>query len=388
MALGNDVQLIHDLPDIGVIAITGGGTGAIDELLRRGGGSNTLIKAIVPYSLDALKEFLGFIPEKAASQEASRAMALQSYLHALRLSPGKNRFGLGVSASLAKHGPERAGRKHHLHIAFHNGFRNSVISYEFEEATGCEPPGKARAKQEERATELIMMFLASNLQINPDLWHEPEARWPKMAGCSSAAMDLEGLYTTRNAMYVPTRLWDCKGVPELIFPGSFNPVHEGHIQASLVAEKMTGKKCCFEMAITNVDKPPMDYIGIEERLTGFHAAENNGFEPFNVVLTNTPRFLEKAHVFPNATFCIGVDTWERILNPKYNNVEEVLSTFLAMGTKFIIFGRYGENGIFKTANDVPRPNHFFCSQTDRITAVPEETYKMDISSSAIRKGKS
>ena len=42
-----------------VLAITGGGTGAIAELLRVPGGSRLLLEAIVPYDSGSLGDYLG-----------------------------------------------------------------------------------------------------------------------------------------------------------------------------------------------------------------------------------------------------------------------------------------------------------------------------------------
>src|SRR5437588_6062974 len=56
-------QLISQLHASGrkaALAITGGGSGAIGELLRVPGGSRLLIDAQVPYDAQALAAFLGF----------------------------------------------------------------------------------------------------------------------------------------------------------------------------------------------------------------------------------------------------------------------------------------------------------------------------------------
>jgi nicotinamide mononucleotide (NMN) deamidase PncC len=58
-----------------VLAITGGGTGAIAELLRVPGGSRLLLEALVPYDARSLASFLGGEPEQASSVETAVAMA-------------------------------------------------------------------------------------------------------------------------------------------------------------------------------------------------------------------------------------------------------------------------------------------------------------------------
>ena len=58
-------QLISTLHMSGrkaALAITGGGSGAVGELLRVPGGSRLLIEAQIPYDALALAAFLGFAP--------------------------------------------------------------------------------------------------------------------------------------------------------------------------------------------------------------------------------------------------------------------------------------------------------------------------------------
>ncbi len=52
------IEQIHASGRRVVLAITGGGSGAIGELLRVPGGSRTLVEAIVPYDGVSLAQFL------------------------------------------------------------------------------------------------------------------------------------------------------------------------------------------------------------------------------------------------------------------------------------------------------------------------------------------
>src|SRR5437763_52476 len=53
--------------------------------------------------------------------------------------------------------------------------------------------------------------------------------------------------------------------PRLVFPGAFNPLHEGHRQMAKVAARRLGAAVAFELSITNVDKPPLDFIEMQQR---------------------------------------------------------------------------------------------------------------------------
>src|SRR5204863_2459374 len=115
-------QLISRLHASGrkaALAITGGGSGAVGELLRVPGGSRLLIEAQVPYDALALAAFLGFAPAQACSSDTAIAMAQSARARAGRLVPaGTDLVGLGATAALVSHRPRRGG--HRLHIAFAN----------------------------------------------------------------------------------------------------------------------------------------------------------------------------------------------------------------------------------------------------------------------------
>src|ERR1044071_7931277 len=91
-----------------VLAITGGGSGAIGELLRVPGGSRLLIEAQVPYDEMALAAFLGFAPAQACSADTAVAMARSARARAARLAPaGADAVGLGATAALVSNRPRR-----------------------------------------------------------------------------------------------------------------------------------------------------------------------------------------------------------------------------------------------------------------------------------------
>ena len=76
------------------LAITGGGSGAISELLRVPGGSRLLIDAQVPYDTQALAALLGFTPAQASSAETAIAMASSIRARAAKLVPAMSWRGM------------------------------------------------------------------------------------------------------------------------------------------------------------------------------------------------------------------------------------------------------------------------------------------------------
>eukprot|EP01033_Poteriospumella_lacustris_P006874 gene6874-4949_t len=124
----------------------------------------------------------------------------------------------------------------------------------------------------------------------------------------------------------------------IVFPGSFNPVHEGHISLALAAlerHRELMKRVdpaslsayplvIFEIAAVNADKPPTAMDVLEARLQQFDPATNPLMQrliersvPYAVAITSEPLFVNKAAIFPHTTFLIGADTLERLFNLKY-----------------------------------------------------------------------
>src|SRR5947209_17465965 len=95
------ISALHASGRKAALAITGGGRGAVGELLRVPGGSRLLIEAQIPYDAQALAVFLGFAPAQASSSDTAIAMAQSARARATRLVPaGAELVGLGATAAL------------------------------------------------------------------------------------------------------------------------------------------------------------------------------------------------------------------------------------------------------------------------------------------------
>src|SRR5690349_11765419 len=113
------ISALHASGRKAAVAITGGGSGAIGELLRVPGGSRLLLEAQVPYDALALEAFLGFAPAQACSSDTASAMARTARARAAGLAPaGSDLVGLGATAALVSDRPRRG--EHRFHIAFAN----------------------------------------------------------------------------------------------------------------------------------------------------------------------------------------------------------------------------------------------------------------------------
>ena len=161
--------------------------------------------------------------------------------------------------------------------------------------------------------------------------------------------------------------------------GSFHPLHFGHEQLRAAAERQLGGPVYYEMSIRNVDKPPLDFLSIERRRTQF--------TKLPLALTAAPTFAEKAAVLPGIVFVMGVDTAERIVEPRYYGgsaaaLHEALSQIRKAGCRFLVAGRK-VNERFETLADVAVPAEF----ADLFAAISPDEFRADVSATELRRAR-
>lgn len=363
-----------------VIAVTGGGSGAISALVQTPGASRVVLEAAVPYSLAALVDWIGGTPDQACSEVTARAMAMAAFVRARRLAPNADSsqiLGIGATASLATDRPKRGERR--VHLAFQRFDRTWAGCFSLDEMPAN------RADDERAATELILSTIANGCGV-----FEPASNTLSAVGHGVLALDeqIELLQGARQRIILKSRsesdYFDENSMPviSLVFPGAFNPLHAGHLQMAEIAERRIGSSAAWELSITNVDKPPLDFLSIDERVEALRREDENRL----IALTRAPTFIEKANLFPGATFVVGVDTIERAAEPRYYGGDAMLrdaalAEIARLGCRFLVFGRE-VNGKFMTLGDLNLPVelHRICDE------VPPGEFREDVSSTNLRKG--
>ena len=166
--------------------------------------------------------------------------------------------------------------------------------------------------------------------------------------------------------------------PVAVLPGSFNPLHHGHISLAAAAAARLGVPVAFELSVANVDKPELSADEVTRRVGQFV-----GQAP--VWVTRAATFAAKADLFPGAVFVLGYDTAVRLLDPKYYRDDpvrrdEVLRSLLARGHRVVVGGRVDAGGVFRTWVDDSLPDDL----SALFVPLLEADFRVDVSSTLLR----
>jgi hypothetical protein len=368
------IAALHAAGRKAALAIAGGGSGAIGELLRVPGGSRLLIEAQIPYDAAALAAYLGFAPAQACSADTAIAMAQTARARAARLAPaGSDLVGLGATAALVSDRPRRG--EHRFHIAFAN---SAGIAH----CTGVLAKGRRdRAAEEDLVAGAIVLWLAEACGVaaaSPRSLLDADEQFAATVATADSIGRLVAGELDRVSIQPDGQIMLSAPRPAVLLPGSFNPVHAGHVLLARVAEELSRRPLAFEISVTNVDKPPLAADTVRHRLTQFAWKAP-------VELTRAPTFLDKSRLFPRSTFVIGADTAERLVAPKYYGDDEArmhiaLDEIANSGSSFLVAVRLDAAGRVRALRDIPVPPR----HAGLFAEIPEHRFRLDTSSSEIR----
>jgi nicotinamide mononucleotide (NMN) deamidase PncC len=361
------VSAIHASGKQMVWVLTGGGIGALANLLAVPGGSRSLLEAFVPYSQQALVDWLGCSPEQFCAARTARAMAMVGFHRAIELGGMvESSVGLACTASLASDRHKKGS--HRAHVAAQS------VSHTYTWLVELAKGARTRLQEERLVARLVLNAAATAVGLKARL-----------------ELPLLGEEVQHSAVAAPPEwqqlllgnlpaVFQGAGPPvsTAILPGSFNPLHVGHCRMLQVGQELLGVPVAVEIAIVNVDKPPLDYHEIHRRLQQFAATQP-------VWLSRAATFDAKAAIFPGATFLVGADTLLRIADPRYyggsaEGCQQTIERIAAHGCRFLVFGRDWGQGFVRLA-DMQLPEVLKSIYQE----VPPEMFREDISSTTLRR---
>jgi nicotinamide mononucleotide (NMN) deamidase PncC len=361
-----------------VLAITGGGTGAIAELLRVPGGSRFLLEATVPYDGRALEQFLGAAPAQACSVETAGAMASRARARARALAEAEaTTIGLGATASLVSDRPKQGDHRCHIAVATDAG--NDVVSIVLDKGR------RDRPGEEDVVAHAIVLCLARGCGVAAPPAESLLSSGDRLTRTSLAPTSpIDKLLSGEIARLTARpdgQLVQSAPIPAAILPGSFNPRHAGHVGLAETAAAILGAPVHFELSAINVDKPALTADEVRWRLAQFRGEAT-------VELTRAPTFVEKSRLFPGVTFVIGADTVERLVAARYYGgsdakMRAALEEMAGRGCRVLVAVRRDPEGRLRSLADAPIPEEFAAL----FTQIPESRFRLDTSSTELRAGR-
>lgn len=318
------------------LTISGGGTQVIGEILKNGVASSYFGGAYVPYNQKLFDDFLGFKPEKYNSQLAARQLSKVTFQKALDMGfNAKEIVSVGVTASLTTGPNERVDRK--------NSFYISEMTYDSQ--TTCSGDLKkelSRNDQEYVLLQYLQYFLGSQI---PQIYISSLSIFDEIKDVK-LSIDLVGGEKESYKVFFDTKDKYHKNLQEVclekpitnvVYSGSFNPLHDGHKAIIEYANQKFGEEVTIDISVTNVEKASLDYFDRNFRIEQFRNLKGAG----PVCFGKFPLFLDKMHVYKlNTVFLMGVDTANRII--KHDSFAEVVRYKKIYNDRFVVFPRGDE----------------------------------------------
>lgn len=331
------------------VCLAGAGAEFLRELWMTPKTSSWLTGVAFPYSTEETSEFIGFRPDRFVSGPTAVQMAVASYLRASRDAfrsgrPGRKAVGLGMTAAVASVAapPRRGGHRFHVAVMTDKGCRLNEVAVELEADSGT----NARQWHDSIVSEATKVVLQDALGWSTWRW-----RWP--GGIRDLAdSELRELVFSHPVFDGNRRLDEYDTIGSVLYPGSFNPPHPGHLMVANVAEEF-GDGVTYAICLDNVHKKPMSVQEALRRVAMLQVKDPGR----RVMLTQgDPLFVDKARVHgPGRTFVVGADTLRAMLDPRWGvDPADVVAQLSAESARVVVVSRNyvdGDLGFFDVINE-------------------------------------
>ncbi len=312
------------------IAVTGAGAGAQNEIWKTPGCSSYFAGATFPYGEDQLEEFIGYRPAKFTHPDTAIEMAMVAYQKAWS-GPDCDAVGIGCTAAVATNRLRKGD--YVAYVARCDADGVWLRKREFEAAEGK----NARRIQGETVSNLVHAlafnreFVTNKRPFNnkntPTIDVTPSAIHLLLAQPYFSFDGKRKFESELTSQVVQPATDSSEKVCRAIFPGAFNPAHEGH----LAIAKRTN--AVFNIEINPPHKGQLSVAEILQRLKGLRHHDT-------ILTSGCPLYLDKSNRYNNHPIVLGADAFIRMLDPKWGpEPKAMLERFSQNGTRLMVFGR-------------------------------------------------
>lgn len=314
------IPMLEKLPFRLYLICTGGGAGLQQALWSIPGASSFFVGAEFPYGTEMADRALGFKPDRYVNERVAISYAMEAYYRAY-LPGGPKAVGVGLTASTASNKEHRGD--HRIHASWFSEHGCKVATFILPKGVGPE----ARRLDGETCDLLGAAMIAEAVGADPDIYFENLDS--KGAGLLAREVFFERPYFSATGKRLTLEEADV----EALFPGAFNPPHEGHFGMAKVFRKLAGVTPTFHMTAETPHKPA---LAVSDMLQRAKLLEGHD----RMFTRADPLYVDKAEAFPGVPMIIGTDALKRMLDPKWGIEPDALGAkFEQLGTTFFVTER-------------------------------------------------
>ena len=346
-----------------VITTTGGAFTGSSLLMSKPGASSSILLLNGPYTEDATLTYMENQPKSFASLEAGNELSITSLKQCREFNTANisKSYGIGITCALATNRWLKGDHRCYIVITSNNS--RTTLSLNLYK--GTDPDLFRSRTEEDMLCSKILIFLLAYIcnvtnidffhsdmqnildprdkyEFNEEIFEHPIHQLIENKNYQLRHEIVNSVLCQPNEDGTFTFINNPSLKNVIMLPGSFNPLHQGHISTLENSSKLSGKNGVYELCIVNADKPVLSYDNIMSRLDQFKFPNINP-----IILTNAPLFADKNKLFPGISYSIGIDLAIRLVNPKYTSgdMDLMIENILRMtfnNTKFYVNSRtYG-----------------------------------------------
>lgn len=392
--------------NVKISIMTAGAKGGLEEALWvvAGASTNVLGSHFGYHRGDTTRQLGGHTPNSFVTGLTAERMAAHAYWNGKEILEVEGCFdarviGVGMSATVASNKRPRAGERVHISIFTPERVVSRFHEFKQEETATSDDLNALRRMQGQTCDLMTLNAILDFLGIPTVVSQKdgiakeiPADREPAfyMYMSMMSMVDSEPRFpygfVEWNGVEPPTvsanaGRYDWKHLEELqeevfLLPGSFSPLHNGHIRLLRLLEQQLGRIGVFELSANHPNKGPVPIDVLHERVNQFRA-----FAPV-VVNEHSGLYIQKARLHPGIPMVMGADAAMELLDLRhyggYRGLHSALEELMDLKTVLYVNGRVVEHmGEYVTMSQLSIPPRFSSLFRD-------SGLRIDLSSSQIR----